>query len=393
MTLETITYTVGLSGIEPKTRQNGGVQGNHNVVGIEFKIDDELYSMLRAKEALWEGEKLYYHLERYNGEGNCEPTVPQLLVSNIVAYGLEEWITRYGGLIKVVLVLSFGSSEETQIELYHYDAILSLKSRPTGSGVSSGQYKSMATMSAAAINASQSAVEAAKTAEESAQIAKEHAEALTDAEVIFKSDLDDEGQPIPMELVVDAALSKTSTNPVQNKVVAEALEKVKTPVDDILSPTSNNPISNKAAADEFSKIGEKIQETAPVVGTDGIWTWRKTADGIAKCWTASAKTTWHYNSELGPEHAFIWLKGASEDAAGSLFFSNVFFDLPSGLFDSVTNVFACPSNDSGRWLCSQAGITEDNRVIISVLRNSKTDFNLGANISIKGTWKQEENDG
>jgi len=70
-----------------------------------------------------------------------------------------------------------------------------------------------------------------------------------------------------------------------------------------------------------------------------------------------------------------------------MYLSNVYFDLPIGLFTSITNVQTCPSNDSGRWLCCQAGAINNTEILIAVLRNASSDFDLGANISVKGTWK------
>lgn len=47
---------------------------------------------------------------------------------------------------------------------------------------------------------------------------------LQDVEIIFKSDLDDQGNSIPMDLQIDDNFSLESTNPVQNKIITERLE-------------------------------------------------------------------------------------------------------------------------------------------------------------------------
>ena len=52
---------------------------------------------------------------------------------------------------------------------------------------------------------------------------------------------------------VDSALSSTSTNPVQNKVVTEAIENAKVTVDSALSSTSTNPVQNKVL---YAAIGD-----------------------------------------------------------------------------------------------------------------------------------------
>lgn len=76
-------------------------------------------------------------------------------------------------------------------------------------------------------------------------------------------------------ITVDSALSDTSTNPVQNKVVKAAIDAKTIAVDSALSDTSVNPVQNKvvkAALDlklNADVVGDKISENITIV--DNKW--------------------------------------------------------------------------------------------------------------------------
>lgn len=76
-------------------------------------------------------------------------------------------------------------------------------------------------------------------------------------------------------ITVDSAMSDTSTNPVQNKVVKAAIDAKTIAVDSALSDTSVNPVQNKvvkAALDlklDADVVGDKISEKITIV--DNKW--------------------------------------------------------------------------------------------------------------------------
>ena len=57
---------------------------------------------------------------------------------------------------------------------------------------------------------------------------------------------------------VDDEISDISENPVQNKVIAEALKNVKIPVDDEINAESENPVQNKTIAAKIKEIVSKL---------------------------------------------------------------------------------------------------------------------------------------
>ena len=230
MAIRKIEYAVDVGGINPKTRQEGGVQGDHNVTELEFSLSDRLYERLKNEADLVSGAKLCYRIDRYNGEGDCEATAAQELESKVIVFAVDEWMTRYGGIVKAVLVFSLEGEEFTEIELFSFPAVLTLKTRPSTLLENREKYRSLSNMSIAASDSAKSAADnaervetLAKEALASAQSAENFAERLKDAEIIFKSDLDDEGGRLPIEFEVDDFLSDISENPVKNRIINAAL--------------------------------------------------------------------------------------------------------------------------------------------------------------------------
>lgn len=63
-----------------------------------------------------------------------------------------------------------------------------------------------------------------------------------------------------IEIDVDDALSDTSENPVQNKVITEALNNVHIDVDSALSTTSENPVQNKIITAEINNLNTDLAQ-------------------------------------------------------------------------------------------------------------------------------------
>jgi hypothetical protein len=82
------------------------------------------------------------------------------------------------------------------------------------------------------------------------------------------------------DIVIDAELSTTSENPVQNKVIKAELDKKldKSMVDSELSETSENPIQNKAIKTELDK---KLDEKRVNHGGEATETWDINISGKA----------------------------------------------------------------------------------------------------------------
>lgn len=182
MAVRQIKYTVYADRLEPSVKQFGGMQGDHKATEVLFEISDSLYKILKEQAESTNG-RLIYRFDGYDGAGGVhssdttdlpEEDGEELLV--MLRYPLEEWITRYGGQIKVVLVISLIKDDLTEMELYNYPAVIQLKNLPTGATVPGENHESISTLAQVA---KESAEIAAKAKEEAvaAQIkAEENAE-------------------------------------------------------------------------------------------------------------------------------------------------------------------------------------------------------------------------
>ena len=169
MAIRQICYTVTEVGIEPSVKQFGGLQGEHKATEVIFELSSHFYQSLQSQA---EGGQLMYRVKGYDGEGGCASTVPaplpleddENMTLSTVTYPLEEWITRHGGLIKVVLVITLLKENETEMELFSFPAIIQLKNQPAGKNVSGENFDSPVTLE----RVIQAAVDAAYSVREDA---------------------------------------------------------------------------------------------------------------------------------------------------------------------------------------------------------------------------------
>lgn len=72
-------------------------------------------------------------------------------------------------------------------------------------------------------------------------------------------------EEISQQVVIDSALDDTSPNPVQNRVIYEALENLEVVVDDELSTTSVHPVQNKVITEAINAINATIGDIGTVL--------------------------------------------------------------------------------------------------------------------------------
>lgn len=228
MGIKEISYTVSAAGLEPKTKQFCGVQGDHNVYQLKFTIDTELWNALKDKAAQEDGT-LYYHFELHNGEGASGDTEPQRLESTEIILSVEEWLTRFGGVGKAVLVITLSKDDVTHLELYSFPALLQFANRPTRTAYGEGGYTSLATF---AIQAKESA-EAAEKASLKAQIASDNASAVNvTIQKGMKIKVDGKRSKVSASIwdTVLGEITETGEWPVSSAVIYAALEEIKTQI-------------------------------------------------------------------------------------------------------------------------------------------------------------------
>lgn len=216
MALRVLEYTVGADYISPAAIQTGGVQNDHSATRLKFFLDSSLKNTL--SEIGKEG-KLYYRFDGYDGAGGKVSTVPQELgfvETEALIYPIEGWQTKYGGTIRVFLVITLVKDDKTEMEAYSYEVKLILKSLPEAGDVSGENYESISALAVSAKANAEIAANAAKVAEEAREKTENAKVALENGtEWIF--DGGDAGSEISIDFAVDTTVTENGTNPVQSK--------------------------------------------------------------------------------------------------------------------------------------------------------------------------------
>ncbi len=231
MAIKTLNYIVTTEGVTPNYERRAGVQYDHNKTQLQFTIDSTLYNSLfeNASDGEW-----CYRFDCYDGEGKLHLGEAKSLDGIVLEpYMLNYWVTKFGGKLKVCLVITLSNDSGTTTE-FSYEVALSLENLPE-SDIAENDYESLSTLNR------QTADYVEMTKEMKDDITNLHQE-LTEiksmldcGEWVFDSNTD---VPIDVNLVVD----------------------------DILDSRSNNPISNSAVADKFSSMENKINELSDGIG-------------------------------------------------------------------------------------------------------------------------------
>lgn len=232
--IRVVNFTVDSDGISPATKQFGGVQGEHRATELIFTIQEALFKSLEVQVV--NGAKLIYRFDGYDGEGGfCRSDTSELTTTQ-VTYPLENWLTEFGGIVKVVLVISLLKNDTTEMELYSFPALLQLKSLPEGREVEGESYESMSVLAQVAKDSASTAVssaEAAVEAKEKTELARAALEGGTlwvfdggDAEGNVDLDGDElaDINTADIKFIIDGEMSGESENAVKNKVIKEYID-------------------------------------------------------------------------------------------------------------------------------------------------------------------------
>lgn len=221
MAVRKIEYTVTADGISPSTIQKGGVQGEHNATEVVFNLEISLYNELQRLKN--QGNRIVYRIDKYNGEGSLDMSDTTELSSQSVNYLVEEKVTRFGGLIKIVLVITAISNDSTEAELYTLTAKLQLQNLPNGRTKNGEDYKSMSTLA-------EVVKKNAKIAEDSKSAAVESMELTVAAKAALQNGTDwifdggDARKKTSINFVVDMEMNNSSNNAIANRVVKKYID-------------------------------------------------------------------------------------------------------------------------------------------------------------------------
>lgn len=262
MALKTIKFTVGTDGgLSPSTVQKAGVQGNHRIYEAVFELNDELYAWLQEKGN--EG-KLVYRFDGYDGTGMVHHSDTAILCEKSVSYPLEYPLTKYGGLVKVELIITlikeqFEDGEAlpdiTDEVLHTHAARLKLVFSPFKASEDEQQIAEIPSLVEIARENAQRAIKAAEEAVEAQKLTEELSVLLqSGAEWVF--DGGDASSEMDIQFVIDKQMSDYSNNAIANRVIKAYID--------------GKVIEQ---ADHFVEVGKS-----------GIWNYEKRASGIAECW-------------------------------------------------------------------------------------------------------------
>lgn len=142
---------------------------------------------------------------------------------------------------------------------------------------------------------------------------------------------------------VDSALSTTSTNPVQNKVITSALAGKASTATATQSSAGLMSAADKTKLDGLSGAGGGGADYITEQGTTGVWTWRKWASGIAEMWAVFGADTLAMTAQTwGDLYTASWMGMAINKSARQYPFA--FVDQPA--------VTATPIADGANFWCA-----------------------------------------
>lgn len=225
MAVREIVYKIGMddngNSISPAALQKGGVQGDHGVTALRFIIQNGLYDTLAAYKQ--DGRELLYHFDAVDGEGGQHHFAPAQLENKEIVFPLEEPVTRYGGLVKVTLVITVMRGEKTELESFSFPAQLKLTFSPHTNTDKQGEYQSMATLAQVTKQNARLAEEKASEAKE-AQVATEAAKTAFQGGATYIFDGGNATGSINAKLIVENEMKDFSQNPVANGVVKKYID-------------------------------------------------------------------------------------------------------------------------------------------------------------------------
>lgn len=350
-----IEYTVTESGIAPAVTQFGGVQGEHRATELSFHIDNVLWGKLKTLVENG-GGSLIYRFDGFDGEGGVHRSDTNALSGEYVSYFLEEKLTRYGGTVRAVLIISWLKSNTTELELYSFPAALKLKGVPMGTESEENNRESMTALAEATKYNATVAKYASATAVDAME-RTENARAALENGTVWIFDGGDSESEVGVEFVVDGAMSSTSNNAVANKVI-------KAYVDDNFAVLADYPI----------EIGTKevTQENGIIV----YWTYRIWKSKLIECWGNANKLTAAINNNQDDKH-----------------FNRI--ELPNAPLSGITCRYSILNDqsvtDSTAWKVEKSFISAYNEYFVDIVIYSETTTaeNISLSLKVEGKLSNE----
>lgn len=253
MAIKTLNYTVTIDGATPGYERNAGMQYDHKKTQLQFELDTELYNTLIQK--LTDGS-LHYRFDCYDGEGKLHlGEIKSLEGRMLQPYELDYWVTKFGGKLKICLVITLSNSQSTTTEFY-CETVVCLDNLPE-SDIDENQYKSMTTLSN----------QTAQHAEEVRTI-KEQTQALHNELLGLKAMLEngewvfDGDNAIDVDFIIESEFNENSNNALSNGTISKRLSQIDNKIKELSEDSSK-----ELADDVIAKVKAELLLAAYPVGS------------------------------------------------------------------------------------------------------------------------------
>ena len=139
--MRTIEYAVTLSGITPQDTQDGGIQGDHKVTSLVFRIETELWNAITANVP--DGHSICYRVDVSDGSGGfyaSELLTPDS-TDKTITFPVPREITQAGGVAQLFLVISdVDQANHESRTLYSFPARIRFAASSSGTNAASFYY-------------------------------------------------------------------------------------------------------------------------------------------------------------------------------------------------------------------------------------------------------------
>ncbi len=255
MELKTLRYTVTADGVSPNYERMAGTQYDHKKTALQFIINNEFYDEILS---LIGEAKAFYRFDCYDGEGKLHMgNLNELVGISLKPYELEYWVTKFGGKLRVNLIITL-TDEDVTVKEWSYEVVLFLDDLPQ-SDIDGSKYQSMTTLANMTAQASKNADERYSQILQLYKEVERLEDMLKNGEWVFDGEA---GSEIDIRFVIDNEFDISSEHALANKVITERLDKIDTEIS-VLA----DDFKNKVYADIISNVKDEIYDKVYPIGS------------------------------------------------------------------------------------------------------------------------------
>ena len=219
MAIKTLRYTVNTDGISPNYERRAGMQYDHKKTNLQFTLESKLYDEIIG---LLGDASAVYRFDCYDGEGKLHTGALNDLVSiSLKPYELEYWVTKFGGKLKVNLVITI-TRDDLTIKEWSYEVVLYLEDLPE-TDIDEAKYQSLATLATITSDTAQKVDLKYLNIINMYNKLTDLENMLNNGEWIFDGE---SGSNIDIEFIIDNEFNAESENALANKTITRYNKKI-----------------------------------------------------------------------------------------------------------------------------------------------------------------------